>query len=88
MAVRKNVESDEYFADILAMMQEEGLISGIVTTNAWGGDRFIISELKGAKITPSGIHYLKENRRMKKVGEVLKETADTIATLANIIKPF
>ena len=87
-AVRKNVESDEYFADILRMMQEDGLISGVVLTKIWGGDVVIGSDLEDMKITSSGIQYLQENSRMKKIGESLKESVDIIAKLAGIIKLF
>lgn len=36
-AVRKNVESDEYFTSILRMMKEENLIEGLSFERAWGG---------------------------------------------------
>lgn len=84
-AVRKNVESDEYFEDILRMMQEEGLISGLAYTTAWGGESIMLSDLCDAKITPSGIRYLNENDRMKRIGNMLKEAADIISKLAAIV---
>lgn len=84
-SVRKNVESDEYFADVLRMMQAEGLIEGLVFTKAWGGDVIISSDLKEAKITPHGIRYLKENAKMKLIGEALKESVDIIAKLASTL---
>lgn len=87
-AVRKNVESDEYFADVLRMMQAEGLIEGLVFTKAWGGDVIIASDMKDAKITPHGIRYLTDNAKMKLIGETLKESVDIIAKLANTLMLF
>lgn len=84
-AVRKNVENDAYFNDVLSMMQGEGLIEGLVFTKAWGGDLILSSNMSDAKITASGIRYLKENGIMSKVGSMLKESADTIAKLASLI---
>lgn len=84
-AVRKNVESDEYFTDILRMMQSEGLIEGLTFTRAWGGDVILLSEVKDAKITADGIRYLKENSAMNTVGEKLKESVDIISKLAGML---
>ena len=85
-AVRKNVESDTYFADILRMMQDEGLIEGLTFAKAWGGDVILITDVEDAKITAAGIRYLQENSTMKKVGDMLKETVDIISKLAAIIQ--
>ena len=87
-SVRKNVESDEYFADVLRMMQAEGLIEGLVFTKAWGGDVIMVSPFKDAKITPHGIRYLKDNAKMKLVGDALKESVDIIAKLASTLMLF
>ena len=84
-AVRKNVDSDEYFADILSMMQEEGLIEGLTIVKAWGGDKIIASDYGDMQITVKGIRYLSEDSRMNKVGSFLKDSVDTIAKLASII---
>lgn len=86
--VRKNVESDEYFYDVLRMMQDEGLIKGLCFKKIWGGDVILVSDMSEAKITPAGIHYLEDNDKMRKVGNVLKGAADTIAKLAAIIGLF
>lgn len=84
-AVRKNVESDEYFADVLRTMQEEGYIRGLVFVHAWCGDYILASDISDARITAAGIHYLEENSKMKKVGEFLKESVDIISTLAQML---
>lgn len=86
--VRKNVESDEYFVDVLRMMQEDGLIDGLVFKKVWGGDVMLLNRFQDAKITSHGVLYLQENKKMKKVRETLKESADTIAKLAGILLPF
>ena len=40
-AVRKNIESDEYFTSILRMMKEENLIEGLSFERAWGVTTFL-----------------------------------------------
>lgn len=85
-AVRKNVESDEYFARVLRLMLSEGLISGLVVTKAWGQTYLIASDLRDMEITAEGIHYLKENSTMQRVGRTLKETSDIIADLASVLQ--
>lgn len=87
-AVRKYVVSDEYFADILRMMQEEDLIKGLLFVPAWGGDVILASDIDEARITPKGIRYLEENDKMKTIGEKLKESIDIISKLAAIIGLF
>ncbi len=87
-SVRKNVSSDTYFADILRMMQGEGLIEGLEFANAWGGDCILVSSVSDARITAAGIRYLKENGTMKRVGDALKETVDIISKLASILQLF
>lgn len=87
-AVKKDVENDVYFAEILKMMQEEGLIEGLTFADMWGGDVVLANEIKDAKITAKGIHYLEENALMAKVGEKLKNSVDTIAKLAALVGLF
>ena len=65
-AVRKDVKSRAYFDKALEMMQEEGLIRGLVFVPAWGGDVIMASGIQDAEITPAGIRYLKENARGKR----------------------
>lgn len=84
-AVRKNVESELYFFDILYMMQEEGLIEGLCFTKAWGGDKLLGSDYREAEITAKGIRYLNDNEKMNKIGNKLKESVDIIAKLASLI---
>ena len=84
--VRKNVESDDYFCDILQMMQENGLIRGVCFTKAWGECLLLASDLRDMKITQAGIEYLQDNSKMQKVGEFLKTTVDAIAQLAALVQ--
>lgn len=87
-AVKKNIDSDEYFVNVICMMQEEGLIRGLAFVKAWGGDVILASDMSEAKITPIGIQHLQENSKMKAVGEMLKATVDLISKLAVIIGLF
>ncbi len=84
-SVMKNVESDEYFANVLRMMQEEGLIRGVVVKRVWGGTYILVSDPCDIEITVTGIRYLKENSTMKKVGDALKDAVDIIASLAELL---
>jgi len=84
-AVRRNVENDQYFFDVLSMMQEEGLVRGLFFQKTWGGDRLLLSPISDAEITVAGIHYLQDNDKMKRVGMMLKDAVDTIAKLAALL---
>ena len=81
-AVRKNVESEEYFVKVLHMMQDEGLIKGLCFARAWGVD-ILASDMSDAEITAAGVRYLKDNSVMNRIGEKLKEAVDIIASLAS-----
>ncbi len=80
--VSKHTDSEGYFNDILDMMQREGFIEGLSFHRAWGRDLLLTSDLDEARITPEGIHYLKENSAMAKAAEFLKNGKDLIAGLA------
>lgn len=84
-AVRKHVENDEYFTNVLRLMQEDGMIEGLTFAKAWDGIYLLASEVRDAQITQKGIEYLKGNSRMKKIGQALKEAVDLIASLAGIL---
>lgn len=83
--VSKDIEKEEYLIKILLLMQTEGLITGLSFTKAWGGDYILINDLADAEITAEGIHYLKDNSKMKAIGESLKEAVDLIAKLAVLV---
>lgn len=84
-AVRKNVDSEEYFTTVLKLMTDEGLIEGLVIIRAWGDTYILASDIRDMRITASGIHYIKDNSMMRKIGETLRESADIISELASLI---
>lgn len=69
----------EMFDETLAMMLGEGLIKGFEYIKVWGGDTIIVLE-NNIRITPTGIHYLKDNYIMRNLVEKLPEAA-SIASL-------
>lgn len=69
----------EMFDETLAMMLGEGLIKGFEYIEAFGGDEIIVLE-NNIKITPTGIHYLKDNYIMRSLVEKTPEAA-AIASL-------
>lgn len=82
--VKKNVDNEQYFYDVLKMAQEEGFIKGAKFQRAWGQDKIPLFDNDDLEITSAGIIYLEENSTMKKIGETLKEATDTISNLAAI----
>lgn len=82
--MKKNVDNDQYFYDVLEMAQEEGFIKGAKFQRAWGQDKIPLFDDDDLEITSAGIRYLEENSTMKKIGETLKEAVDTISKLAAI----
>jgi hypothetical protein len=58
--------NENYWTYIMDNLQKQGLISGLIITNIWGGGK-IISDLGNCQITPNGITYLSENNSLKKV---------------------
>ncbi len=73
--------SEEYFADVLRLMQGEGLIEGVGVVKAWGADYILASDLRDMSITAEGIHYLKDNSKMQEVKQALTDAADVISGL-------
>lgn len=82
--VRKNVESDEYFANILRLMQKEGLIEGVLVKKVWGAC-LLISDLKDMEITADGIRYLKDNSKIEKARTMIMESADLFSNLIGLL---
>lgn len=77
--------NESYFNTVLYFMKNEGLITGLTFVNAWGGEHLLANGLDNAEITPDGIHYLKDNSKMKAVGDHLKDVVDVIAALAGMV---
>lgn len=86
-AVKKHVKSEEYFADVLRRMQQDGLITGLSFRKAWGREWLLLSDVEDAEITSKGIEYLEENSAMKRVGESLKLLPELIGTLIKMLWP-
>ena len=72
---------DGYFVDVLRLMESENLLKGISVTKAWGNEYILSSDLCDMEITAQGIHYLKENRKMRQIKDILVENVDTIASV-------
>lgn len=79
----KRGTNEEYFVDVLHMMHDEGLVTGLTFTKIWGGVYILASDIEDLEITASGIHYIKENSIMCEVGKLLKGNVDVIAALAD-----
>lgn len=76
---------EEYFSSIIHMMKSEGLIENVLTVSVWGNEIIIASELSEMRITSSGIHYLKDNTRMKEAKEIILAGASLIASLVTLV---
>lgn len=85
VAVRKHAGNEAYFNDVLRMMQDEFLISGVTLKEAWSGDYVLTSELRDMRITPAGIQYLTDDGMMEKVAKQLAQETLGIAKLADLV---
>ena len=86
--IERSEIKEEYFTDVIRLMQNEGLIEGAVFEKAWGHDYILISNLEDLQITADGIRYLKENSTMNKVMKSLKDTPGLASSLFSFLKPF
>lgn len=73
--------SEEYFLSILEDLGNKGYIKNLKLTKAWGGD-IVKYDLSKLKITGDGITYLRDNLRMRKLINLIKE-ARAIMSLWN-----
>lgn len=69
--------NERYWAEVMAMLQDQGYIRGLTITKAWG-DVKIIQNLEDCKITPDGIAYLHDNSTIQKAKEFLKDIKATV----------
>lgn len=75
-----------YIVDVLRMMENDGLITGLTFIKAWGNEYILISDLKDIYITSKGIEYIQDNKTMKKIKEkIMENTADNITTLIKLV---
>ena len=76
---------EEYFTDVLRMMQGEGLIEGASFTKAWGNTYILISSLSDISITAEGVRYVLNNDVMKKIAKKVLENAGAICELVKLV---
>lgn len=60
---------EEYLWDALRLMQQEGLIEGLVFARAWGEEQFPVNGCGDMRITAAGIRHLAENDCMRRLRE-------------------
>ena len=72
---------EDYFLSIFEDLEEKGYIKNLVLTKAWGGD-IVGYDLYKLQITGDGIAYLRDNSRMRKLINLIKE-ARAIMSLWN-----
>lgn len=72
---------EDYFLSIFEDLEEKGYIKNLVLTKAWGGD-IVGCDLSKLQITGDGIAYLRDNSRMRKLINLIKE-ARAIMSLWN-----
>lgn len=63
---------EDYFVMIFEELEDKQLIKGFKVIKAWGGD-IACYDLSKARITGDGIAYLRDNSRMRKVIDLVKE---------------
>ena len=62
---------EEQLLETVSMMMEQGLVKGNCT-KAWAGD-IVMVDYNSLKITPTGIDYLQDNSKVRKICETLAE---------------
>ncbi len=72
---------ESYFISIFEDLEEKGYIKNLVLIKAWGGD-IVNYDLSKLQITGDGVAYLRDNSRMKKLINLIKE-ARAIMSLWN-----
>lgn len=73
--------NEEYFLSILEDLSDKKYIKNLNIKKAWGGD-YVSYDLSKLAITGDGITYLRDNSRMKKIINIVKE-ARAIMSLWN-----
>lgn len=68
----------ERWEQLLIMMQDNGYVTGIVSTRTASDDKRHIVEPVKPVITLKGLEYLSENTLMKKAANIVKGVKDTI----------
>lgn len=76
---------DKYFATVIRMMQNDGLIEGAVFEKVWGNSYVMINDYSDLAITSAGITFVSENDKMKKVKEILMKIPGYAAEIIGIV---
>ena len=69
---------EEYFYYVLEHMAGDNLIENAKFTYAWGSGVVNI-DISSVRITPEGIHYLKDNSTMQKIARTIPGAASIAA---------
>lgn len=64
--------NENYFLSILEDLEEKKYVKNLKLTKAWGGD-IVGYDLSKLTITGDGIAYLRDNSRMRKLINIIKE---------------
>lgn len=70
--------AEQYLSDVLRIMQEEGLIAGLIFKKAWGNEYLLINDYRDMTITALGIRFLLEDKTMGKVKEFFTGVAQEL----------
>lgn len=81
---RENIP-EQYWWYILRNLTEEGYLSGITFTKAWGNVFVPADDLQDGQITPKGIAYLHDNSTMAKAKELILSAASPAAELIQLV---
>lgn len=73
------------FINTLYFMKQDGLIDDISISRAWGNEYILCSDLSYMTITPQGISYLEENKKMRKIKDYFMNNVDIISSLISMI---
>ena len=77
--------SEEYLTRVLKFMSDDGLITGLVFTKAWGNECILANDLKNMAVTPKGLDYLTENSKMNELKKALSESAGLVTELVKLV---
>ena len=88
LSIIKGGIDKDYLINILVLMQNDGLISGLKFRKVWGGQMLLINDFSEMKITSNGINYLTDNSKMQQVKEFILESIDIFAPLIKLVLPM
>lgn len=83
--IDKDSVNSDYFNDVLIMIANEGLISGVSIIVENGTFRISTNHLHDINITHKGVQYIEENSKMKEVKKCLSEVPGAVSELIKIV---